>query len=144
VHLPNIERPNQPVILFVTVCTKQRRPILANDRVHAVLIRVWEQAEQYRVGRYVIMPDHLHLFGSPTSGKPENVKHWVAFWKRLATIELGDLSPIWQRDCWDTQLRQTHHYRGKWEYVVQNPVRKGLVASPEQWPFQGCLHELRW
>jgi putative transposase len=144
VHLPNIERPNQPVILFVTVCTKERRPILATDQVHAVLIRVWPQAEQYRVGRYVIMPDHIHLFCAPTSCKPENVKLWVAFWKRLATIELRELRPIWQRDCWDTQLRQVHHYSGKWQYVVGNPVRKGLVDAPEQWPFQGCLNELGW
>ena len=144
VHLPNIERPNQPVVLFVTVCTKERRPILATDQVHAVLIRVWPQAEQYRVGRYVIMPDHIHLFCAPTSCEPENVKHWVAFWKRLATIELRELRPIWQRDCWDTQLRQVHHYSEKWQYVVGNPVRKGLVDAPEQWPFQGCLNELGW
>jgi putative transposase len=144
VHLPNIERLNQPVILFVTVCTKDRKPILANERVHAVLIRVWPQAEQYRVGRYVIMPDHIHLFCSPMSWEPENVKRWVAYWKRLATIQLRDLSPIWQRDCWDTQLRQLLRYDEKWEYVVNNPVRRGLVDAPEQWPFQGCLNELRW
>jgi putative transposase len=144
VHLPNIEQLNQPVILFVTVCTKDRKPILANERVHAVLIRVWPQAEQYRVGRYVIMPDHIHLFCSPMSWEPENVKRWGAYWKRLATIQLRDLSPIWQRDCWDTQLRQVLRYDEKWEYVVNNPVRRGLVDAPEQWPFQGCLNELRW
>lgn len=144
VHMPNIERPNQPVILYVTVCTKDRRPILANSPVHEALIRVWLEAEQYRVGRYVIMPDHIHLFCSPASCDPENVKRWVAYWKRLATIELRNLTPIWQRDCWDTQLRQIGQYGEKWEYVVGNPVRKGLVGAPEQWPFQGCLNELAW
>jgi len=144
VHLPNIERQNQPVILFVTVCTKDRKPVLATERVHAALIRVWPQAVQYRVGRYAIMPDHIHLFCSPTSWEPENVKRWVSYWKRLSTIQLRDLSPIWQRDCWDTQLRQDLQYDEKWEYVVKNPVRKGLVNAPEQWPFQGCLNELRW
>jgi REP element-mobilizing transposase RayT len=109
-----------------------------------VLIRVWRQAEQYRAGRYVIMPDHIHLFCSPSFLEPEYVNRWVAYWKRLATIQLPDLSPIWQRDCWDTQLRQGRQYDEKWEYVVNNPVRRGLVDTPEQWPFQGCLNELCW
>jgi putative transposase len=144
VHLPNVQRFNQPVILFVTVATKNRETILANERVHTTLIKIWPRATHYFVGRYVIMPDHLHLFCSPSSHETENVKTWVAYWKRLVSVELRDLNPIWQTDCWDTQLRQARHYDEKWEYVVQNPVRKGLVDSSEKWPYQGCLNELRW
>jgi putative transposase len=90
------------------------------------------------------MPDHIHLFCSPTSWEAEKVNRWVAYWKRLATIQLRDLMPIWQRDCWDTQLRRFSTYDEKWEYVVNNPVRKSLVDVAEQWPFQGCLNELSW
>ena len=143
-HLPNLERFNQPVILFVTVCTKDRRPILASDRVHAALIGAWPQARQYRVGRYNVMPDHVHLFCSPAVREAENVRKWVAYWKRLVSIELKDVQPLWQRDCWDTQLRDAGHYGEKWEYVAHNPVRKGLVMRTEDWPYQGCLNELRW
>jgi REP element-mobilizing transposase RayT len=88
------------------------------------------------------MPDHVHLFCSPTTPDAENVQKLVAYWKRLVSRELADLQPLWQRDCWDTQLRNVGHYGEKWEYVVQNPVRKELVTSPEQWPYQGCLNEL--
>jgi len=45
---------------------------------------------------------------------------------------------------WDTQLRGVAHYDQKWEYTLQNPVRAGLVASPEDWPFSGELNEFRW
>jgi len=143
IHLANVQHHNQPVILFVTVCTENRRPVLACERVHGSLLRIWPEANQYRVGRYVVMPEHIHIFCAPAVHDAENVKQWVAYWKRLASRELKDLMPLWQRDCWDTQLRNVSHYGEKWEYVVRNPVRKGLVSSPEQWPYQGCLNELR-
>jgi len=143
IHLANVQHHNQPVILFVTVCTENRRPVLACERVHGVLLRIWSEANQYLVGRYVVMPEHVHIFCTPAVHDAENVKQWVAYWKRLASRELKDLQPLWQRDCWDTQLRNVGHYGEKWEYVVQNPVRKALVPSPEQWPYQGCLNELR-
>lgn len=143
-HLPNVQRHNQPVILFVTVCTHQRKAVLASEHVHAALRSVWPQARQYLLGRYILMPDHLHLFCSPAVHEPENVKRWVAYWKRLASIKLPDLKPLWQRDCWDTQLRHGDHYGEKWEYVRANPVRKNLVENADDWPYQGDLNELRW
>ena len=51
--------------------------------------------------------------------------------------------PIWQKSFWDTQLRQGESYAEKWEYVRQNPVRKGYVSDPESWAYQGELNELR-
>lgn len=143
-HSPNIQRHNQPVILFVTVCTRDRRNILACDRAHAALRDAWARAGQYRVGSYVVMPDHVHLFCSPATCETENVQKWVAYWKRLVSTALKDQSPVWQRHCWDTQLRDVHHYGEKWEYVVGNPVRKQIAAQAEDWPYQGCLNELRW
>ena len=143
-HLPNIERFNQPVILFLTVCSNERRPVLACERVHEALKKVWPQALQYCVGRYIVMPDHLHLFCAPTVRDPENVSRWAAYWKRLASRELNELTPLWQRDCWDTQLRQGESYADKWAYVRNNPVRSGLVSHADDWPYQGCLNELRW
>jgi len=50
----------------------------------------------------------------------------------------------WQADCWDTQLRSAEHYHERWEYVRLNPVRKGLVARAEDWPWLGELGVLRW
>ena len=87
---------------------------------------------------------HIHLFCSPADPEAKSVQHWVAYWKRLASIRLKRLRPLWQRDCWDTQLRRGEAYADKWTYVKENPVRKGLVITAADWPFQGCLNELRW
>jgi putative transposase len=143
-HLPNIERHNEPVIIFVTVCSKNRRCTLASERVHDALLSAWSHAKQYIVGRYVIMPDHVHLFCSPIFLHVESVARWCGYWKRLVSVDLNEVGGIWQRDCWDTQLRRGDHYGEKWEYVQQNPVRRGLVVRTEDWPYQGVLNELRW
>ncbi len=55
--------PRNP-LYFVTFCTYRRRLYLANDYVHASFIKFAQRAQidfGIAVGRYVILPDHLHL-----------------------------------------------------------------------------------
>jgi len=58
---------DQPTIVFVTVCSRKRRPHLANDSVHNALRESWRAATAWLVGFYLIMPDHVHLFCAPES-----------------------------------------------------------------------------
>ena len=51
---------------------------------------------------------------------------------------------LWQRDCWDRQLRIGASYSEKWEYVRRNPVRADLVENPDDWPWQGEMNSLPW
>ena len=146
VHQSIREQFNTPIIVYVTVCTKGRKPILANDKAHALLLEAWRAAGAWLVGRYVIMPDHLHLFCAPTEHDSLPVTNWITFWKSYAARRwlTPTESPIWQRHFWDRQLRRSESYDQKWQYVVENPVRGGLVARSEDWSFQGELNELRW
>lgn len=146
VHTPPHERFNTPIIIFVTVCTKDRKPLLANSKAHTVLRDAWEAANSWLVGRYVIMPDHLHLFCAPLPLIPQSLEKWVNFWKSVAARRWPrrDETPIWQRHFWDTQLRRGESYDAKWDYVVGNPVREGLVRKSEDWSYQGEMNFLRW
>jgi putative transposase len=58
-HLPTLEAATP--ILLVTVCTKYRREILANPTAHALLREAWQTYNDFPVGRYVILPNHIHL-----------------------------------------------------------------------------------
>ena len=51
---------------------------------------------------------------------------------------------MFQRDCWDTQLRRGESYHDKLEYVRNNPIRRGLVECADAWPYWGVLNELVW
>jgi putative transposase len=133
----------RPTIVLLTVCTRGRARWLANEQNHALLRRVWTAATAWLVGQYVVMPDHLHLFAAP--GSPElDLDAWVKYWKSQFTRANGERGERWQTDHWDARLRNNEWYATKWEYVVQNPVRHGLVTRAEDWPFQGRIFDLEW
>ena len=146
VHLPSLATGNRSSIQYITVCTKYRRPILANERLHQLLRQLWNDSSVYMVGRYVIMPDHIHLFCAPNSLSSPPLSRWVEYWKsRFATKAKLDLKgKLWQRDYWDRELRSGDSYSEKWAYVRNNPVRAGLVKKAEDWPFAGEIFQLSW
>ncbi len=143
---PVIRNGNRSEILFVTVCAHQRKRILATPLVHDLLVAAWESADHWLVGRYVILPDHIHLFCAPAQVDYLSVQRWIAFWKSSVSKAWPnqDAKPIWQIDGWDRQLRKGDSYSQKWAYVRNNPVRHGLVDDPEDWPYQGELNQFLW
>jgi putative transposase len=145
-HATIRDRFNTATIIFLTVCTKNRRSILANEAAHFALKSAWQIQPTWSVGRYVVMPDHIHLFCSPRTLPAEPLSPWVKFWKSKA-CQLWPFAKgggIWQRDFWDTQLRRGENYDQKWHYVLQNPVRAGLIKDVENWPYQGEIERLEW
>ncbi len=133
----------QPTIVFHTVCTKDRKPWLASDDVHHLLREVWTDASAWLVGRYMIMPDHIHLFAAMTKDEIDFKKR-VTYWKSQFTKRHKINGHRWQTDDWDTRMRTGRQYEEKWDYVHMNPIRHKLVERPDDWPFQGVLNELRW
>ena len=145
-HMSVFESHNQAVIVFITVCADKKKHILAKPEVHDLLKTVWLQADAWMVGRYIIMPDHIHLFCAPGRQEYPSLKKWVQYWKALASKGWlwPEDQPIWQKSFWDTKLRRGENYSSKWEYVRQNPVRAGLCATPEEWLYQGDMNVLQW
>jgi REP element-mobilizing transposase RayT len=127
-------------LFFVTFCTYERRKLVASDAVHAAFVAFALQANlqhSIAVGRYVIMPDHVHLF---VRGPDDfQLSAWVGTLKQALAkhIALPRTSPIWQRGFFDHVLRNDESYGKKWNYVQDNPVRAGLVTNPEEWPYSG-------
>lgn len=149
-HLSRLDRVwIRDPIYFVTTSTLHRRRVLANDTAHTICIEVWENTRSlygWHVGRYVVMPEHVHFFCAPgRNAKPLGTfvckwKEWTAkYLHRRADVAV----PLWQEEFFDHLLRSSESYSQKWEYVRQNPVRADLVAHQEDWPYQGCLTDLR-
>ena len=134
----------QPTIIFDTVCSKDRKPWLASRAVHRLIHEIWaNDATAWAVGKYIILPDHIHLFAGAT-GDSVSYENWVRYWKSRFTKTHRDPNHLWQTDHWDTRIRSRSHYEEKWEYVSMNPVRHGYVDEPHQWIYQGRINELYW
>jgi putative transposase len=145
IHLPPGERHNRAIIIFVTTCTVKRRTILASLDVHNAIVGTWCKASTWLVGRYVVMPDHIHFFCAPNGVDVPSLERWMRYWKSIVTKSIGAKSgEVWQRHHWDRQLRSTDSYAEKWEYVRRNPVRHGYCDDPDEWPYQRELNTLQW
>ena len=132
-------------VYFVTTCTRNRARVLATAASSEVLIDEWRGAAQrhrWQIGRYVIMPDHVHFFACPEPDSVSLVRfvgHWKEWTGKRLHREIGLLAAIWQPQFFDHVLRSTESYAEKWEYVRQNPVRAGIVSAPDQWPYAGYI-----
>jgi len=76
------------------------------------------------------MPDHVH--GIVTFDLAKGIKPTVADWKRY---QKTTLKVDWQPDFFEHRLRDDTAFKEKVEYIRMNPIRKGLVSSPEEWPY---------
>ncbi len=132
---------------FVTFGTHNRLKILTTDEVHATFQTFSKKQAEHgiAIGKYVIMPDHIHLF---IRLAPEfKLGATVGFLKKSLSKALnknGHDLPHWQPTFFDHLVRSASSYSEKWNYVYQNPVRAGLVESPENWPYSGQVVPLRF
>lgn len=149
-HRPRLTRlerhfTDQPV-LFVTACAHQRKRLFDNERVHQAFKEFAEQAlaRGIFVGKYVLMPDHIHLFVA-FSPDAMTISAWVKSLKNSLSKTLrerGIPAPHWQKGFFDHVLRSEESYSEKWDYVAQNPVRADLVKHSDDWPYCGEIHVL--
>ncbi len=148
-HLKRLERIwiADPVF-FITTNTFRRRRILANHNAWTILVEEWRSAperHQWIVGRYVIMPDHVHFFCTPRDDSKDlssfmmGWKQWTS--KRLSR-ECGMKPPIWQPEFFDYLLRNEDGYEERYEYMRENPVKAKLAGNSAEWPWQGEIEKL--
>ncbi len=147
-HLTRLSRISVAnAVYFITTCTHDRKPFLANPDVARILHEEWAGTQErhgWLIGRYVIMPDHVHFFCAEQPGgakKPLSVfmKSWKEWSAKALHRRLALCPPIWQAGFFDHVLRDDESYAEKWTYVSENPVRKELVASAQDWPYQGWI-----
>jgi putative transposase len=88
------------------------------------------------------MPDHLHFFcASNASSQAASLSRFIGGFKQWSAKAIlqssGVAPPLWQREFFDHVLRSNESYESKWRYVLENPVRAGLVNFAEDWPYAG-------
>jgi REP element-mobilizing transposase RayT len=77
------------------------------------------------------MPDHLH--GIVTFSERYHMRKMFSGWKRWLATRHG---VKWQDGFFDHRLRAEESATEKGNYIRMNPVRAGLVARPEDWPYR--------
>jgi putative transposase len=125
---------------FVTTNTSMGRRLLHTERNAGLLIDVLRSlvAEKaFELRDFVIMPDHVHLLltideGMTIERAMQLVKGRFSF--RLKR-EFGFAGEVWQRGFSEVQVMNRESFETHRTYIAENPVKAGLVDSPEFYPF---------
>ena len=136
---------------FITCSCYRRQPWLGTSRRRDLFLTVLEQVRrryQFVVAGYVVMPEHIHLLISePEVKTPSTVLQALklGYARRIlaqarrqrnpAQAVLFDGAPqhIWQKRFYDFNVRTERKRIEKLRYMHRNPVKRGLVASPDLW-----------
>ena len=152
---------------FITSSCYQRLALLASADRRNLFLEILEQVRRryaFVVVGYVVMPEHFHLLISePERGNPSTVMQVLkqrfaravlreerrckppaqgCFWNDA--LEAGR---VWQRRFYDFVVWSEHKRIEKLRYMHRNPVKRGLVLEPDQWPwssFRYYAYDERW
>ncbi len=132
-HLPPAWVQNDS-LFFITVCCNVREKNQLNNRVVfsaiAKSISHYAESGKWHVESFLAMPDHWHaLIAFHDLVQMEKV---IRDWKRYIAKQTG---VIWQDGFFEHRLRSRQSAEEKWHYILQNPVRKGFVTDPKDWPY---------
>lgn len=126
---------------FVTFSCRGREPLLAEGAARDVVEQVLERVRRWYglyVAGYVIMPEHVHLLVSePERGTLATALQML---KQISAHALGGGSPLWETRYYDFNVWSAKKRVEKLRYIHRNPVRRGLVAKPEDWAWSSFLH----
>lgn len=126
---------------FLTACTQDRVPRLRESGIvsqHLGILREKARDESFAIPAYCFMPDHLHLLVNGTRETSDclafinGFKQSSAYQFKQATGER-----LWQHKPFDHILRSDERWEPVAWYIWMNPIRKGLCARPQDWPFSG-------
>ncbi len=142
---------------FITSSCYQRRPFLTPQR-RTLLLEILESVRikySFVVVGYVVMPEHFHLIISePPQGTPSTVmqvlkqrfaRQVIEEWRGRTNLSLTEsdalnASQFWMPRFYDFPIWTKEKQIEKLRYVHRNPVKRGLVESPQAWPWSSFRH----
>lgn len=127
---------------FFSVNAHNKRAILQSDSMARLLVDVlysYRTQRRYLLHHFVVMPDHLHILATPLGIPLERAVQFIkGGFSFRAKRELEFAGEIWQPKYHDRRVRDLEELLSFKRYIHQNPVKRGLVAEPEDYPWSSA------
>jgi putative transposase len=130
-----------PYRYFITFCTLDRAAVFLDIRLGQSV--VWQfrrtcREKSFVILAYCVMPDHVHLL-LEGSDAGSNLLALIKTAKQSSgqRFAAGMKRPLWDEGFHDHVLRPEEDPKRFARYVIENPVRAGLVKSPMDYPLSG-------
>jgi len=128
---------------FLTFSGYRRQPLLTRASAYGVFELELEAVRTrygFIIAGYVLMPEHVHLL----VGEPRQSSLSVALQvlKQLTSRKLKERGEVqfWQRRYYDFSVHNEEKRVEKLRYMHRNPVNRGLVEKPGDWPWSSFRH----
>ena len=134
-------RTPRPGMSFVTIATRDRRPVFEIARAAELLIDTllhYRTLGHYKLHAYVVMPDHLHLLLTPQA---ITLEHAVELIKNGFVYRLDTELPIWEHAFRSYSVANLHALEIVRTYLHQLPVRANLAPAAELYPHSSAYHQ---
>jgi len=135
---------SQPYAYFLTICTRNKENFFSEPTLNLEIINCLKQErieKEIAIYAYCLMPDHIHLLISPLE-KGVNVSKFIGGFKSKTTRiawKHGLKDQVWQGRFYDHIVRRVESLKDTCEYILNNPVRKGLVTKWGDYQFSGMI-----
>jgi putative transposase len=129
-----------PYAYFVTCATYQKRTYFTDKAVIDLIILIVKDCgvrTGFDIYVYCFMPDHLHML---LAGDEKSSLHrFMRMFKQESSFAFknGYGNTLWQRSYYDRVLRTDEMLDDVAWYIINNPVRKGLVDDYKRYAFSG-------
>jgi len=139
-HLKDFDYKGSDKIFFITICTADKQNYFWDSRIVKIIkeeLEFRKIAKEIRLYCYCIMPDHLHILFSFTDSYQNSLQNWVSAFKRYTARSIRKsfgIKQLWQRNFYDHIIRKEESLLKIAEYIVNNPVRKGIVKDWKDYP----------
>src|SRR5579871_2064987 len=138
-NLPHLQRDATPH--FITFVTKFRWVLPPPARDIVLTSCLHDHRTRYELHVAVVMPDHVHVILTPLLDEARG--QFFSLVEILRTIKsvsahlinrsLTRQTTVWQEESFDRVLRASEKLDAKVQYILQNPVRRGLVRDWEEY-----------
>lgn len=130
-------------IYSVTILTRGKQNLFdAQEKVNLVfgILRETASGKEFSILAYCFMPDHLHLLLAGKTGDAD-LQKFISLFKQKSGYEFKKTynKKLWHLSYYDHILRRDEDVLTTARYILNNPVRKGLVDNFKDYPCSGSL-----
>ena len=142
-RLPRLTLPGYPH--HVIQRGNNRQPIFESSGDRQFLLDLLaENAQKFNVAihAYVLMSNHFHLLATPqtSDGLPQMMQAVGRRYVRLFNDSRGRSGTLWEGRYKSTLIQSDRYLLACMVYIDLNPVRAGIVVSPEEFAWSSYGH----
>jgi REP element-mobilizing transposase RayT len=156
IHLKGFNYSSNEDVFFLTICTADKQPYFSDPNISRAIVDELEYrraSKEIKLFCYCIMPDHLHMLISLEENYTKKkgafgertLQNWVSAFKRHTariSAQISNIRRLWQSNFYDHVLRREESLVEICSYILNNPVRRGIVLSWEEYPYSKMVDDL--